>query len=192
MRELTPWCHIARMYKTDKGGRHLHAGDICHEYTPVYWDLLHARADSTRHVLEIGINSGASLRLWNDIFPYANIVGVDIDLNCVTEANKIGPRVHAFCVNAVDPTLQNVIGASSMFDLIVDDGSHQIGEQLATLRLLAPFLLYDGLYIVEDVQGIDKWPEVPAGMKLTEYHTPRYVGQSGTDWLAVLQWQTSS
>jgi hypothetical protein len=37
------------------------------------------------------------------------------------------------------------------FDLIIDDGSHVVADQIATARYALPLLAPDGIYVIEDV-----------------------------------------
>ena len=68
---------LAEKYKTDKYGKH--------HYTKVYYDLFKDRQRSVKKVIEMGIAEGASLRMWRDFFPNAQIYGADIDIKKVPE-----------------------------------------------------------------------------------------------------------
>jgi predicted O-methyltransferase YrrM len=159
MREMTTLCLLARKYETDKGGRHENYNgnytSICHEYTPVYWDLLHERRDEKLNVLEIGINAGCSLRMWEAFLPKAMIYAVDIDQNYVDNVNAWGdPHIRA--TRADQNSEISLLTAlyrfvPSSYDLIVDDGSHEPAHQITSLVHLLPFLAPDGLYVIEDI-----------------------------------------
>ena len=58
-------------YDTDK---------IANGYLPRYDRQLALWVDQAPVLLEIGVRSGGSLRLWRDYFPRGTIVGVDIVL----------------------------------------------------------------------------------------------------------------
>lgn len=170
MRELTPLCHLANKYQTDKGGRDgTYAGvqgGTCHEYTPIYWDLLHEKREQVKVVLEIGVNSGASLRVWEEFFPKAQIIGLDIRRECLFNEG----RIRCFYADQSNPeslraALLEAGAGFPCFDLIVDDGSHEHDHILTSLTTLAPFLSWDGIYVVEDIR-IDCHPE------LVGDHTP--------------------
>ncbi len=119
-----------------------------HCYGPVYEALLAPHRDRIRSVLEIGVQGGESLLGWSDYFPEARIVGID---NCplpyIANTRITCHRADATSHDAMAPVL-----AGRTFDLIVDDGSHLLHEQLASLFLLLPYLAPGGFYCVEDVQ----------------------------------------
>src|SRR5438067_9360832 len=83
---LTELCVLARKYGTDKGGWHMLAGDTCHNYTPTYHHMFGTRRLSVRNVLEIGVNYGPSLRMWEEYFPNADIYGLDSNTACLFNA----------------------------------------------------------------------------------------------------------
>lgn len=119
-----------------------------------YFDAYHRHLAPFRgtpvHVLEIGIYSGGSLRMWRDYFgPAASIYGVDIEEACrVYETD--GTRV--FIGDQADPRFwQRFRSAVPSLDVVIDDGGHQPDQQITTLRELLPHLRPGGIYICEDV-----------------------------------------
>lgn len=159
MRPLTPLCELARKHGTDKGGRHLLAGETCHEYTPIYWDLLNGQREDVLRVLEIGVNYGPSVRMWEDFFPNAEIVGLDSNAEALFHAG----RIHCYAADQgrEDSLLAALVAAgghilddkvhAQEFDLIVDDGSHEDHHQILSAQVLLPFLSADGVYVIEDL-----------------------------------------
>jgi hypothetical protein len=53
--------------------------NTCHSYLEVYDNILKDKQLTCKNVLEIGIQHGGSIKLWNDYFVNANIYGLDID-----------------------------------------------------------------------------------------------------------------
>lgn len=172
MRDLTPLCEIANKHKTDKGGRHFFAGDTCHEYTPVYYDLLHNARHYVHSVLEIGVNYGCSLRMWRDFFPEATVIGFDSNAGALFTEERI--KCYAADQGREDDLLRAMFDVhqdfpAMKFNLIVDDGSHETAHQILTMKTLLPYLELDGVYVIEDLQ-VDCKPEiigehVPAGFE---------------------------
>lgn len=155
---MTPLCEIARKYGTDKGGEHFSAGDTCHAYTPVYYEMFKGRENDVERVLEIGINHGCSVRMWQDFFPYATIIGLDSNAECLRD---YGPRVKCFAADqnsgqSLDAALTKA--GIAHYDLIVDDGSHEFEHQVFSAMWLLPRLEPDGLYVIEDIHD-DCHPE---------------------------------
>lgn len=135
-------------YGSDKFGGHL--------YTPIYDELFSNRRDQPIRLLEIGIggydsakSGGASLRMWNDYFPNGQIVGLDI----AEKTLNISPRVHIVQGSQVDlDVLKYVCDRFGPFNIIIDDGSHQVPHTIATFTFLYPRMATDGIYVVEDTQ----------------------------------------
>lgn len=127
-------------YGTDKGRN---------GYTDVYECLLDARRREVLAVLEVGVAKGASLRVWHDYFPNAEIFGIDIDPDCAI----LEPRIGAFIGDSTVASTATMLG-SATFDLIIDDGSHKPFDQMATLAHFLPLVAKGGLYVIEDCPGL--------------------------------------
>jgi hypothetical protein len=97
-------------------------------------------------ILEIGVQKGGSLKVWRDYFPYANIIGIDIDQKAMYKDN----RITTYLVNQADvKNMQVLINHYGGFDIVIDDGGHHSTEQIITLNLLLPHTRL--LYCVEDL-----------------------------------------
>jgi hypothetical protein len=143
MPEDTFLCRLALEHGTDKMPRWGHA------YTPYYHSLFADRRYLVRKVLEIGIDVGASLRMWRDYFPKADIYALDCDRTKLIDESRIRSRL---CDQGNAFHLQEAIQwLGRDFDLILDDGSHQPEHQVLTAILLMPLLAPDVVYIIEDV-----------------------------------------
>lgn len=170
MTHPTPLCKIAFKYGTDK------CPQISHNYTPIYYQLLKNKKDKIKKVLELGIGSrqtmqwvpvhyqtGASLLMWRDFFPNAQIYGVDRDPSTMFRAQRI-KTILASTTRV--PQLQNLIKEIGPdIDLVIDDGPHNERFQLQTVRTLMPLLKNECLYVIEDANR-------PASIKtdLSEYN----------------------
>jgi len=120
---------------TDKGNSH--------EYHPVY-----ARIPSDiKRVLEIGIGGGQSLRAWLELFPNAEVWGLDQSRPGEMDVLEKDPRIHFIHSNIEDANTDEL----PMFDLIVDDGSHEYGNINTGIRKFYRHLIPGGTYVVEDV-----------------------------------------
>jgi len=127
-------------------------GDIVHQkdrQTLVgYEQVLGGRADPGR-VLEIGIYSGGSLAMWRELWPAAEILGLDITLG------HINPEAAAHLDRAgvrrqVLPMPNPAARSLGEFDLIIDDGAHGAGSVIDSFAICWPMLRRGGVYIVED------------------------------------------
>jgi 8-demethyl-8-alpha-L-rhamnosyltetracenomycin-C 2'-O-methyltransferase len=142
-------CDIFARYPTDK--------NTGHRYGPVYEELLAPIRDQAWAVLEIGVARGGSLRVWRDYFPKATVVGLDID----PSARFIDDRIVCVTGDQAAPYIVRQVGDNyGPFDLIVDDGSHKIGDQMTSLLNLWEHLAADGVYVVEDIQDVAAYERV--------------------------------
>ena len=169
-------CELAEKYGSDKTAK------FRHPYTPFYDELLRDR--NVQRVLEIGIGTpacmnsfvpnyevGASLRMWRDYFPAAEIVGLDNDPSAFIQEDRI---LSVKCDQSSRVSLVStaqILGGK--FDFIVDDGSHRYDHQALTANTLIPKLLSStGVYVIEDVMypkelyALLNWP---AEVKLFDY-----------------------
>jgi len=124
-------------------------GDGCHGYVETYYNLLRDNRDIVKKVMEIGVWKGGSLKMWQDFFPLAQIYGLDNHKELLFEAD----RIKCFFVEQKEEaTLFKVIeDIGKDFDLIVDDGSHEIEDQLLSFKIFFPIIKKDGIYVIEDV-----------------------------------------
>lgn len=131
---------LAAVYGSDKGA-------TAHRYTDLYEQHFAPLRRSARKVLEIGIYKGASLLMWRDYFPKAEIYGLDLEAVHVDS-----PRIHTLQGDQSDHTLLAQIRALGPFDVIIDDGSHIAEHILTTFRELYPSVRPGGYYVIEDMQ----------------------------------------
>ena len=85
-----------------------------HDYFPAYMQLASVLGPEAR-VLEIGVENGESLRMWQSLFPLGEITGVDISPIAVFPAGT-----KKIIASQTSPRLADL----GLFDLIVDDASH--------------------------------------------------------------------
>jgi hypothetical protein len=161
---MTLLCELADKHQTDKGGRSTTyggvAGDTCHNYTPSYDAMFGSRRNTVRRVLEVGVNAGCSLRMWEEYFPSATIVGLDIRREVLFTAGRI--QCHYADQGSGVSLLAAVEAAGGgPFDLIIDDGSHEDWHQIVTAETLLPFVAPSGAFVIEDIE-IDCRPELLA------------------------------
>jgi len=120
-----------------------------HEYHIMYDFFLQSLYNSKGSILEIGIDSGKSLKMWQELFPNAFIYGMDINKDYSGERFYVikGDQSNIADLNRVKDTIQN----TNIF-FINDDGSHIPEHQLLTFNTLFPTLCEGGVYIIEDIE----------------------------------------
>lgn len=134
-----------------------------HGYTELYDDIF-SQYDSPR-ILEIGIASGQSLRMYREYFNNPYIVAMDINPYTVVENCKL---IAGDQSNVND--LQKCVEGEEPFDIILDDGGHYMAQQQITLGHLFRHVKSGGYYILEDIHTsfIGNWL-VPMGYTHTTY-----------------------
>ena len=131
-----------------------------HSYLDLYESLLSGKKDTAKNVLEVGINTGGSIKLWRDYFTTATVYGIDISKrDKVIKDILDDPRVILYnSTNGYDPVfVRDVLGAHK-FDFMLDDGPHTLQSMIDFITLYSPLMTEDGILIVEDVQKFE-WIE---------------------------------
>lgn len=128
---------------------------LTHSYIEVYEQLFDPIKDQSVNLLEIGIMYGSSLKMWKEYFKNGNITGFDIRPH-ITKYNE--DRIKAIVCNATfENEINKSIDPSTKFDIIIDDGSHRVEDQLKTFHILFETRLNpNGLYIIEDIQDFER------------------------------------
>lgn len=119
-----------------------------HGYCPFYEKHL---PHNPRKILEIGVKDGASIQMWHEYYPNAEIHGLDLFseksakeiLDCYfSETDKITFHTGNQCDWLLLEQLRKYD-----FDVIIDDGSHNSRDQLITFAGL-----FNGKhYFIEDI-----------------------------------------
>jgi len=119
-----------------------------------YFDIYHRHFAPFRGqspvVLEIGVLQGGSLQMWKEYFgPGAQIVGLDIDPRC---AQFEEAQVSVMIGDQADRAfLAQVKRRFPRIDIVIDDGGHQMGQQITSFEELFPHVQPNGVYLCEDV-----------------------------------------
>ena len=162
----TRFCRTFFFHGTDKALR-------WHNYGYLYNFLLPSLISNVRNILEVGIGTynldvpstmgstgvaGASLRAWKELFPFATIVGADVDTRILFQE----PGIETYWVDQTraDAVAQMFLNVGPRdFDLIVDDGLHTFEANRTLLVGAYPHVAEGGLYIVEDVanDAVSAW-----------------------------------
>lgn len=122
---------------------------ISHGYLPVYKKVFDKIVNCEK-ILEIGAGSGESLRLFSAIFPTATIHGIDLNAMPQLHTDKIIVHV-GNQENRED--LNRIVQQTNeqLFDIILDDGCHQMLHQQVSFGFLFKYVKAGGYYIIEDL-----------------------------------------
>lgn len=157
-------------YHTDKGGFDPQDKTYSwgsHNYAYFYDDLFSQNRPYVRNLFEFGLGTnnvqytdnmgangspGASLRLWKDYFPLANIYGADIDTGVLFNEE----RINTHYVDQLNPSsFIDLWGKfnDTQFDIIIDGGLHTFEAGICTFENSFEKLKQGGIYIIEDVRN---------------------------------------
>lgn len=119
-------------------------------YFGVYERHFAAYRNKPVRLLEYGVFHGGSLQMWRHFFgPQAEIIGVDIDPRC---ADLAEPGIAIELGDQADPALHARLREKyGSFDIVIDDGGHQMHQQIVTFREMYPAVKPGGVYLVEDL-----------------------------------------
>jgi len=136
-----------------------------HTYADYYASLFRHCRKCIKNVFECGLGTnnpnlqssmgvngmpGASLRVWRDYFPNANIFGADIDRDILFKED----RIDTFYVDQTDPKSISDLWRNikvTEFDLMLDDGLHTFEAGKILFEHSINNLSEEGIYIIEDV-----------------------------------------
>ena len=143
-----------------------------HTYTDLYLRLFEHRRQDVKKVFECGLGTnqpdlassmgehgkpGASLRVWRDFFPNAQVFGADIDRTILFEET----RIKTSYIDQTDPKAiadyWKSIGVVD-FDVMIDDGLHTFDAGVCLLENSISKLAKGGVYVIEDVLKCDWIP----------------------------------
>lgn len=147
------------LYNKHKKGDWPDKGSI-HSYIEVYEEILAPyRLNPDCNILEIGLMSGESLRMWSEYFT-GSVFGMDCDIKPIngmadlTQAIIDGYNIKIG--DATNPVHVLLFFSGLMFDVIIEDAGHDVTQQLEIYSVFKPYLNKGGIYIIEDVQDINK------------------------------------
>ena len=132
---------IGARHGTDKAGQR--------EILRVYEEYFEPLRVTELVLVEIGVLGGASLRMWREYFPRAQIFGIDVDPEAEAHADD---RITVLIGSQSDTRfLDTVLERTGRPDIVLDDGSHLARDQITTLLHLWRHVKPGGFYLVEDL-----------------------------------------
>lgn len=129
------WSKGYEYYLTDK--------DTHHNYLTTYSELFGKWEKDNINILEVGTWKGGSMKLFEDYFINANIIGYDI----------VAPEL-SFQRAKVTVRDFYSINTSSLPELTIaiDDASHGVQDQLKFVQMVFPKMVKGGILVIEDVR----------------------------------------
>jgi hypothetical protein len=149
----TDLCTLGAHFKTDKTPYNDPNVGHAHPYTAVY-DLLFSPLRYKKIKLgEIGILKNASMKMWREYFPSAELYGYDNNETFLNraKADKLYDTTYA-PIDVLDPeSIEAVLSQDCYFDILIDDAIHTAEPNANVINTAYKYLNTGGILIVEDV-----------------------------------------
>tara|TARA_E500000178_G_scaffold294759_1_gene300239 strand:- start:45 stop:788 length:744 start_codon:yes stop_codon:yes gene_type:complete len=149
-------------YGSDKADIFKKTENKGHGYSKFYKQKLEILKNEKINILEIGSFAGASAAAFAKYLPKSNIFCFDINISNFEFKSK---KIHVFGldINNQKKTIKTINKISdkfkiTAFDIIIDDGSHNLSDILIALKFFFKYLKNKGLYIIEDFKHPNYYP----------------------------------
>ena len=118
--------------------------------------------------VEVGVQNGGSIQMWRNYFGNdAKIVGVDINERC-KQFEDAEQNIFVEIGSQADPSFWAMFREKyPHVDILLDDGGHEMNQQLVTFREMFPHIKDGGLYMCEDCHT-SYWDEWGGGLKKSD------------------------
>ena len=130
-----------------------------HSYIEAYEDIFPLYRNTARKVLEIGLLNGESLLMWEEYFGREKVYGIDCSETPLDGMADLRPLIEAgHQISILDATNERQVSdtfGNIKFDVIIEDASHSVDQQVQIYNVFKKYLSPTGIYIIEDVQDID-------------------------------------
>ena len=141
-----------------------------HGYSNYYENIFFKKKDQKINIMEIGSfygNASAALYFY---FKNANIHGADINPDMFKYTSS---RVRSIYVDSSseDSIKKEILDKNIYFDIIIEDASHRLKDQIITLFILFPTIKSGGYFIVEEVDFPETREDMRFNQKLPDLKT---------------------
>jgi cephalosporin hydroxylase len=132
-----------------------------------YFDIYHSHFEKfykkNSKIIEFGVFKGGSLDMWKDYFgDDSKIIGIDINPDCEKFNHEnceiyIGDQEDRHFLKK----LMNDVGS---IDVVIEDGGHEMNQQINTFEEVFPYVVNGGIFLIEDLHT-SYWEEYGGGYK---------------------------
>ena len=143
---------------------------IAHGYAKTYENLFKFIKNENLKILEIGSFYGnASAALF---FYFKNSLIYSADINPDMYKYK-GSRLKNFFVDSSsrDSINKHILKKNSEFDIIIEDASHRLKDQIISLFMLFPKIKKGGIFVVEEIDFPEKREDMRIGQVMPDLKT---------------------
>ncbi len=146
--------HLFHQYGSDKANIFKLNQLPGHGYSIYYEKKLETYKNKNLNILEIGSYAGASAAAFTKYLPKSKVYCFDVNISNFKYKSE---NINVFGIDInnqkqVLKTLNKIFLAQNFnqFDLIIDDGSHNLSDILISLKFFLKYVKNNGLYIIED------------------------------------------
>ena len=146
--------YLFHQYGSDKANVFKLNQQTGHGYSIYYEKKLEPYKNKNLNILEIGSYAGASAAAFTKYLPKSKVYCFDVNISNFKYKSK-NINVYGIDINnskKVVKTLNKIFSEQNFnqFDLIIDDGSHNLSDILMSLKIFFKYVSNKGLYIIED------------------------------------------
>lgn len=150
----TDLCKLGITFPTDKSPYNPSVKLYRHAYTAIYDFLFSSIRNNELTLCEIGIYENKSIQCWRNYFPHATIYGFEYNTSFIDNAKKdnLTNVIYDF-IDVKDPnSIDTTFGRQNKtFDIIIDDSTHEVNDQLNIINMSYKYLKTGGYLIIEDI-----------------------------------------
>lgn len=121
-----------------------------HSYMELYDEWLAKYEHTTANIVEIGVSQGYSVVMLASYFKNASILGIELFPNLIIK--EFQDNVTIIEGDATVPETANKVPGN--VDVLIDDGSHRVIDQITSFKLFWNKINAGGIYIIEDIDDL--------------------------------------
>ena len=140
---------------------------IAHGYAKIYEKYLKERKDEYLNIIELGSFYGNASAAFYFYFKNSQIYSADINPDMYLYRSK---RLKNFFTDTSSRSSieKNILSRNIQFDLIIEDASHMLKDQIISLFILFKNLKSGGLFIVEEIDFPEKREDMRVGQEFPD------------------------
>ena len=143
---------------------------IAHGYAKIYEKYLKERKDEYLNIIELGSFYGNASAAFYFYFKNSQIYSADINPDMYLYRSK---RLKNFFTDTSSRTSieKNILSRNIEFDLIIEDASHMLKDQIISLFILFKNLKRGGFFIIEEIDFPEKREDMRADQEFPDLKT---------------------
>ena len=143
---------------------------IAHGYARIYEKYLKENKEKNLNIIELGSFYGNASAAFYFYFKNSQIYSADINPDMYLYRSK---RLHNFFTDTSSRSSieKNILKKNIQFDLIIEDASHMLKDQIISLFILFKNLKSGGFFIVEEIDFPEKREDMRVGQELPDLKT---------------------